>query len=467
MKKEKSYMYLVKHENLKSQKVNEEQQNIIRKTKSGFGNVTFPNFDTFHIKNMIYTGLDLLSTNYVFDERLQKKINDNSMLNHLTKFGFEKPETKKVKKLVMIVVDSISYKYFNKLDRDLGFSDNAIKFPISSTFPTITQVCLPTIWSGLTPSEHGIIGRLSYLKEVNRTTGPFVRSPLGIDDEELDEEKVDKSLRFHSIANDILENHINLSVFVSQSFPRFTSLLYPKSVKVKYYNELNSNSFGEAYIKKIKRKDTSVVDKDIKMLEDIYSEIENNRSEEPKFVFGHFLGVSQAIHNFEMDSEDFYEKMIPFWKKLREFQSNLPEDTALVISSDHGAKQLNSSDNVFIKQELSDEIHESSYSLPAGNQRSSYFYIQDGKKEEIKDLLESSYSKDNLILNMDKELYSTLFGPSIKYKCRAGNLFLLNTTKGLVHFDYDLKFKSSKLSDHGGLSDEEVFVPMVIRVQED
>lgn len=423
--------------------------------------MTFPSFGRDSITSIMPTVADLLGYE---DDRIapllqQKSLGraEESMLS-----GF----SRRYRKVLVIVVDSISYNYFLTA-RNLAknFPRGAIVKPISSVFPTITQVCLPSIWCAGGPGVHGVYGRLFYLDEAHETTGPFMRSAKSLTNGGIDDEGIRALLKIPSWTGFFRSRGTDLKVFLTQSYPRFTSILYDPTIPVTVGKSLTAHDFGDQIIQEMADKDTGLLEVDKRLMHEMFQQF-NDHHHGSTLYFGHFISVGHILHSYDVHSEEFFHAVQSFWDDLFNQIDDLHgNDYAVVMTSDHGAIPLEPDHLNYLDHGLLEEIESLSFATPGANQRSVYFYPKGpSEKAQIRDLVERRFGDSVKVFDMDEPSHNALFGRRAqdRYAHRPGQLMMLNVKRGLTQLAYDLKYKSHKTSDHGGLDAEEIMVPLMM-----
>ncbi|MDX1436793.1 MAG: alkaline phosphatase family protein, partial [Anaerolineales bacterium] len=97
------------------------------------------------------------------------------------------PVSGDVKRVIWILVDALAFTRLRLwLDQhpDLVWNDllsAGVLAPITSLAPSTTSTCLPSMWSGLSPAEHGFVGYELWLKEYGVVANMIKHSPFQID----------------------------------------------------------------------------------------------------------------------------------------------------------------------------------------------------------------------------------------------------------------------------------------------
>ncbi len=92
------------------------------------------------------------------------------------------------KKVVFLLVDALGYFYLKDLiaaDPNLVWSDLAgrgVFSPITSICPSTTASALTTLWTGVAPASHGIIGYEMWAKEFGIIINNILHSPASAEE---------------------------------------------------------------------------------------------------------------------------------------------------------------------------------------------------------------------------------------------------------------------------------------------
>ena len=381
------------------------------------------------------------------------------------------------KGVIFFILDSVSAVHLQHiLSRENVFAScgKVRAGVISSIFPTITQACLPSIWAGGPPGQHGIYGRFFYLPEIGRTTGPIFDRP-----DKISLEKVAgsaphaaaasrHSLRIPSYAPTCGEAGIQPKVFVSTAREPFTSMIYGDLPVVTGNSAASSDA--EA-VERIRNKDTSRIKADMELLaklEQIATQCSTGGPDVQHLLVAHLLSIGSVGNAMRVNSDEFVTTVLPLWRQLGDLASRLVAsgDWQIVFTSDHGMMDMSENASGGVSASHLETLNELSSSMPACNQRSCYLYPRsDVDFARVKDVLQETLPNEHFALvQLDSEMSELLFGRSLSdvQRLRPGPTMVLNVSNGNLTLPWEPRYKSAKLSDHGGLAREELEIPFMV-----
>jgi|GEM_PF-6182801 len=164
-----------------------------------------------------YSGLNLSSLKPTILEILGIAWRGSKPLHELEPFkrpleDFFKPQPER---LIIILVDSLSPDLLSSLVNHLGEAEKpygkALKGLVTSTFPSVTPTALMTLYTGLPPLAHGILGFEFYLREADKIINPF----------KLDSDEAFQRDIFRSSGNlfqEAAEQGVGVCAFMPQKF---------------------------------------------------------------------------------------------------------------------------------------------------------------------------------------------------------------------------------------------------------
>ena len=372
--------------------------------------ITLPNYD----KSILSTISSIL--------KYYKVDNGHTSLDSLDKIL-----DKKYKNVVLLVLDGMGEHILNTLDRDGYFKNNQLDI-VTSVYPSTTTAAMTTYYSGRSPYETGWIAWSQYFKEYGRS---------------MDVLKHKESYTGESIKpafNDIYETVINYkSVF---------DMIEENGVKayevMPHYAERKS-------------KRSFIADDTTEMcnaIEDLC------KIDEEKFIMVYFDNPDGLLHKYGASSNEAKEFILETEEKIKELTSKL-KDTLLIISADHGHKDIGKVYSVLEHPDLRDcmitpELFESRF---VG------FWVKEDRKEEFRTIFEREF-KDFVLLTKEELLELNLIGVGNKHKKVddfLGNFVAISVGDSIFRLQNDyFEGKKVKMSTHCGLCKEEMEVPVIV-----
>jgi predicted AlkP superfamily pyrophosphatase or phosphodiesterase len=351
--------------------------------------------------------------------------------------------------VVLVIVDGMGYMNMKKKLRELPFfqslyDENRI-LPATSVFPSTTAASLASIYLGLDPISHGLLEWYLFLDEAGIIveTLPFIaHNPA--------EREGFKRLRLQI---DVLFEGTAVTESLARKGVECHALL-PEAVA--------ESEFSKQMMKKSSRTGYSKLEDVPSLLSDILSR--GRRT----FVTIYYPGVDTAGHIHGPSSEEYLEEM----KKVDRFVSEIARvkrnDTTMLITADHGqidvdpGKTLYLNDFDWFDKLLSPNpvggiIH------PYGSPRDVIIRTPYPKKMQTK--LEEELAEYGDVVNTRHLTMNEYFGKGDMAGCftsRAGDLWILPGTGRAVWYRHYDDEKISFKGLHGGLTPEEILVPISI-----
>lgn len=329
-------------------------------------------------------------------------------------------DEKKPDNVILLLCDGLGSRILNQiLDKNSFLIKNRRK-EIYSVFPPTTASSLNSIKTGLNPSEHGWIGWTSYIQLIDKIILLYKDKEKG--KSEIDEDFINIKKKYfeHKSITDLIND--------KGKFKSYEISCYP-------YN----------------------VDKDIDSV--LNKILEKLKIEGKKYIFAYYPEPDDILHEFGVKSENAKIEIEKINKKIQEFSKKLDKKTIMFIVSDHGhlisprisiknskIQQFMKVDKMFIEN------------------RSPSFLIKEDKIEEFKKVFNEEFGNDFYLLSKEEVLKYNIFGEYNKkhelLNSSIGDFLAISkdtSDKSLVD-DYD----SYNFSSHGGYSDDELFIPLII-----
>jgi len=357
---------------------------------------------------------------------------------------------KEARKIVLLLIDSLGYlQLLSFLKRCKGSFLSALiaqggLIPLSSVFPSTTTTALATLHTALTPQEHGILGYRLFLKEFGVIANMIRLSP--INDPAADRLfemglKPRKFLGCSTIHDRLKGAGIPSYLLIKRIYARsgLSKMLSPASARVIPFA---SSSDMSVTLRKI--------------LE---------AHDERAFLFVYWDALDEISHVCGPESEEWGAELLSLGYVLEQSCLGDPKapflkDTLFLIASDHGHLR------VLPKREV---INLSRYPKlkgalalpPTGEYRASYLYAKPGRLEGLEEGLIRRFGSRLVVLRSSEALAGGLFGcGKVKAETpdRIGDLLVIPKGPQALRWPYD-EFKL--LGRHGGLSEEEMLVPLI------
>ena len=352
------------------------------------------------------------------------------------------------KKVVFLLVDALGLKQLTQwmsADPDLiwaKYLDRAFFTPLTSISPSTTASALTTLWTGVAPATHGIIGYEMWAKEFGMVMNNILHSAAsaradvgglarsGFESSAfLDRPLLGPHLRQHKVTP---------AVFMHYSITR---------------SGLSSMQLDEVDLK-------SYVDEADLCIS--LADYLNGRVGIRDYAYVYYSDIDTLMHRFSAD-----DSRVPFqfsmFSRLFEtaFLNNLSpkvaKDTLLILTADHGSIAT----PIDPRYDLNNHPQLKSMLVmqPTCENRLAFLFIKQGKMGVVRDYFARTWPDEFLLYEPDEALESGLFGPKPfkdQTRERLGDLVVVAKDNAYLWWAPKANHMAGR---HGGLSRQEMLVP--------
>ncbi len=312
-----------------------------------------------------------------------------------------------------------------------------LKGKITSVFPSTTASAITTFFTGFPPQQHAVTGWFMLLKE------------LGV---------VSRPLRFDPRCGGLSfsENGIKIEQILNVN-------PFSKKLKVKCYTINHSRITNTDYSKMVGGKSKSSGYSNITtFFKEIKKTILSNKKR--KFIYAYWPKLDEICHEFGAFSPNSHTHFKEIDRRLELLIKSLEgTNTTIIITADHGFIDSKKSD--LIRLEDHPKLAET-LTLPlCGEPRLAFCYVRPSKTEQFE-----SYAKRNLsgkvwMFKSEELIKKNFFGlytPNKKLGERVGDYVLIPKKTYLIKDFLPNEKKGFQKGNHGGVSSEEMFVPLIV-----
>lgn len=328
---------------------------------------------------------------------------------------------KDYRNVIFLILDCLGIEILkSNLSEDSILRKNLIT-NVTSVFPPTTAAATPAFHSGLSPLENGWVGWMPYFKEYNRMIELFSGKDFYTREKIIDRPEID-SLKYKSIYERICEK--NKDIKYHKVFP----------AKI----EGNGANTFEELCKKIQE---SCNNNDKNLISAYW--------DDPDHTIHHNGVNSKAVKNVLNDIENNLNKLV----------NNL-DDSIVIISADHGAVDV---EDVYINEIK--EINECLALPPSIESRFVSFFIKKGMKNKFKVALKKYFKDKYILYTKEQFLKEELLGkgkPHKRIDDYLGDYLLLINSNLNIRYSINGEKDKEHISDHGGITREEMIVPVII-----
>jgi hypothetical protein len=423
--------------------INEELKSIIEK-ENRVGDFIYPSYEKHCFSNIPSTILEFFDIK-VRRPTLPPKIYKNRV-------EYENP-----KKIVLLLIDGYGYnqwlKYHKKCEFFKKFSQKGAVSPITTVFPSTTAATLTTINTGLTPQEHALLEWHVYFKEIDMIINTLPFTPLG-------EKGQDR----------LFEMGVNPAILYNGN----TIYQTLKDESVRSYTFIKA-SYAHSCYSKLVHKGSTITP--FITYSDMFTRLRKTLREEkgPAYFYayldtldaiGHLYGPHKMEYSAELSLLSYSIKT----ELLEKIDRKEAKQTLLLVTSDHGQVDISPEKTIYLNKfqkavSAFKRGQKGKPILPTGSARDVFLHIKPDKLEETYNLLSRKLKRKAKVMKTNEATEIGLFGigkPIKRFYERVGDLLILPYNNHTVWYEHIKGKKIYFLGYHGGLHENEMFVPFAI-----
>lgn len=374
----------------------------------------------------------------------------NPLKDLLPKNYLEKAEGAEV--IVLFLIDGLGFNLFQSAKTSLSFfknlKENGFISNITTVFPSTTAAAINTLYSGLSPLEHGLPEWYVYFPELDAVLESLPFNPVDPAD-------------YRKVLNppkDIL-------------FKDKTIFEYLSGVQIPSFSLISQGLIDSLYTKSIYSGSMLIGYKNLEGLTETLVKL-ITETEGKAFISVYYSPVDTAEHRFGHLSEEVQLEISRFSNALqnrfiRKIKSELSSKVALILTADHGQVTIDPKNTIYL-----DEItglveclklgRSNKPMPPTSGTRNAFLNVKEDKKDFIIKLLRKELDGKAYVLEMEKAVAEGLFGATVggkRFLERTGNILLIALKSYALGYHYTPDFELKLLGRHGGLSSDEMLIP--------
>ncbi len=347
-----------------------------------------------------------------------------------------------VQKVFLVVVDGFGY---NRLLKHVKHCDGAfselitkgVLKPLTSPFPATTSTSLTSIFTGLAPSEHGVIGYQMFSPEYGCVFNTLEMKPV------------------YGYSSEV-EIARNLSGKLKPWMPTL------QEHGIRTLMATKGSIIGSGL--------SRVVHADIELTPYILESemfVKCRRALEqqgPVFLILYYSGIDTLEHKYGPNSEEVTSEIQSFEFLLKSFFNKLSDatkkETLIMLTADHGVCETQRTYYVKDYSEVASRLQ----LPPVGDSRCGFLFAKQGEKENLKRALEKSLDGFKLVASKDL-IERGAFGRTPDYSSlqpAVGDFAALSKGPNALSYPYYEDDRNREQhGGHGGMTPEEVVVPLL------
>ncbi len=336
------------------------------------------------------------------------------------------------KNIVLVVLDGLGTDMLVKnLDKH-DFLRKNCKGNITSVFPTTTASAMTSYYSGLSPNEHAWLGWSLYFKEFNHTIDVFKNVDTYIKTPVAQLNVADFVMPYETIYYDIKHSAIgNVQPFT----------VAQKNIKIAE----NGNY----------HKTTDNFDKACETVKLICDSNQNT------FTFFQWSSPDDVAHRHGCYAKQTKECIKDINDKLEKLYNSV-SDTLFIISADHG--MIDIEEEILLHQ--IPELVECLVIPPFCESRAMSFYVKYDKRADFEKIFASRFAGDFILMSKRDILAKEILG---RGKIHPKTLDFVGDYMAIAIGDKALRYRTLNTkpkpmnpANHGGITDKEMDIPLII-----
>ena len=355
----------------------------------------------------------------------------NVETNHKSLEKLDNELQKKYKNVVFMILDGMGEHILTPISPNGYFKQNELDC-VTSVYPSTTTAALTTYYAGKPPYETGWIAWSQYFKEYGRAI------------DMLSHKESYKGENFKSAKIDVFKEIVNYTPIFEQ--------IEKASPDVKAY-ELTPTYSDKRSKRSIRADNIDEIIPNIEML------CENPGE---KFILAYCDNPDGLLHKFGTDSTEVSTYIKETEQKIEKMCKELDEDTIIIISADHGHRNIEKSYTLLDYPEIQECLI-----LPASlESRTVAFWVKEDMKKIFVERFNKIFGEEFLLMTKEEFLQKNMLGFGKKHPKVddfIGNYIALSTASSMIRIETFLADgKPVKKSTHCGLTKEEMEVPVIV-----
>ena len=337
------------------------------------------------------------------------------------------------KNLILIILDGLGVNLINRFAKDSFLGKNLFK-QITTVFPPTTAAAMTSIYTGKSPLEHGAIGWALYFKEFFKLID-FLPCNDHVNSAKLDYQKayIYSLFQHRSFLNDlakITKTHYLTPKYISKS--KFSRKLMTE-IEILPYGNVNS------------------------MLKTVAN---LTGKSEQKFILAYSTLPDSLEHKFGVYDERVHDFVKKIEYKIFQLSQNI-SDSTILISSDHGMKDVNHYFSINDDKNLYESLILPTFPEP----RFVSFFVKNHKRKQFEHAIEK-YRQDFYVLKREEFLAKNLLGKGQAHKKIddfIGDYLAIAIGDKAFETNYwqNLTEEDKMKAHHSGLTKDEMLVPLI------
>ena len=356
-------------------------------------------------------------------------------------------------RIIMFISDGLGYLWLKQLIHDdpevadivADLTDGRGPLPITSISPSTTAVALPTLWAGVPPASHGMVGTKLFMRELSMLVSLLHYTPQAgrhypgeIGEWGIDLEQMLPGRLLGEVLHDAnIETHL---LIIKELARTGLSTVMHRGIQ----NFHIQRGYTDAWLR----------------MGDVLRETAGKRC----YVNVYWPAVDSLSHNYGAQARYLRHEIKTQLTNIRDVLNDpyiRDDNTLFMLIADHGHHEIPG--RIYLNEdEDARPIFDAMRGAFGAESRLPYLYLRASQLDVVIETIEKHYADELTYIRPEEALEAGLFGQQKPYHpetlYRLGDLIVIprHGHALLDHFRRD-----TSISRHGGLSDWEMIVPLM------
>ena len=397
------------------------------------GDLIYPTYQGYSIANLPATVARLLGLPWVGSEPLAEKI--------------LAPVKDSYDQVILLLIDGFGWNLLEQVRHQTGWKNilsEAHLAVLSSIVPSTTASALTTLWTGVLPAQHGVIGYEMWLKQQGVIANMITHSPAtfrkGIDSLQLSDFDAETFLPVPTIGKRFKAEGAAVTVLQPSviNHSGLSNMLFAATNSIPYF------AYSDLWVS--------------------LSGLVKNRSVKQSYVYAYISEIDTLTHHFGPNDERVHLELMVIGNYIDHFirkaQKYSDGRTLLMISADHGLIETPPVNDFDLN--LHPDLLACLVMQPTCENRLPFLYLRPGREEEAEVLIRQKWGNQFQIIQRKQVLESGLLGSDFLHEdvdSRIGDWMVVPQKNAYWWWKPAVNQMHGR---HGGLSPEEMLVPLLM-----
>lgn len=359
-------------------------------------------------------------------------------------------ETGYVRSVITIVMDALGLHTLKRWMEDgtapiwKQLAGQGLLAPLTSITPSTTSAALSSLWTGVSPTAHGITGYEMWMKEYGVVANTILHAPI----------------TFRGESGTLAKAGFSASEYLPS--PTLGSHLAAHGVRCRAYQNHNiiHSGLSEMFFRDVEpRAFVSSADLWVNLRQYLESQVDQRL-----YTWVYWSVVDTLSHRYGPENERTAAEFSSFSAAMEKlFLNSLSDrarqDTLLMLIADHG--QIATRPDPHYELRNHPALLRRLHIYPTGENRLAYLFIRPGQTEAVREYLERTWPNQFYIVDSAYALESGLLGPGQRHPQvldRLGDKMIV--ARGEAYWWWSEK-ENFMRGRHGGLNESEMLVPFL------